>query len=529
MFKEKRVRLTLLFVFLILIFTNKIASQNENDSITYGIVQFNKQRYKMVQDNTEHATDYFEKGARHYLEKKDTIYHLYSIAHLADIKHRQGKFNQAFDLIWDALPLANDVSDKRPLLEIHQMLGILYQVYDKDSIAINHLKEGLNIAKEYTQIDSGYNRRLTSCYLDVAIQYNAMEQHNLAIKYLDSCYINHKSAERLHFVDGVYGQAYLKLREYSKAQSYLNGVIPFLEEKGNGFQTSISYHMGELKEVLNQPDSAKFYYKKSLYAIDSLEYNIKLKAKVLEALSQLYAKTNNNKIAYTYMQEAKTISDKLFHAQSALNKNLFEIKNKYKEDLVKKEEEILAKGKLLNMSNKAMFRLKMLVGILILFTFLVLFAIRQRHKMKQMVITREKNKAILYLKNKELTANALQIIEKETSVKELLKTIEEKDPLQFKVLSRKHKLSNKKIWDDFHLRFTQINSSFFDKLLQVYPDLTPTDLKHCALIKLNFDSKEMSHLLGISINSVHMARSRIRKKLNLKRKENLSNCLNKIL
>ncbi len=526
MLREKIVFIKAVLIFISL--ANTFFAQEENDSIAYHIDHFNKVRYKMVQDNLKHATNYFENAATYYLKKKDTIYHLYSVAHLSDIKHRQGKFNQAFDLIWDALPLANDIADKRPLLEIHQMLGILYQVYDKDSIALNHLKEGLKIAKDYTQIDSSYNRRLTSCYLDVAIQYNEMEQYNLAINYLDSCYINHETKERLHFVDGVYGQSYLALGNYKKAQYYFDGVIPFLEAKGNGFQTSVSYRLGELKEAYNQPDSAKYYYKKSLKAIDSLEYNIKLKPKVLEALSHLHAKTNQTDKAYEKMQKAKIISDSLFHAQSALNKNLFEIKNKYKEDLAKKEEELLNQNKLLTLSNKARFRLKLLIGVLILFTVIVLIAIKQRNKMKQMALNREKNQAILELKNKELTANALQIIEKESTVKDILKTIEEKAPQLAKTLGRKHKQSNKKIWDDFHLRFTEINSSFYDKILEMHPDLTPTDLKHCALIKLNFDSKEMSHLLGISINSVHMARSRIRKKLRLKRKQSLGNYLAKV-
>ena len=140
----------------------------------------------------------------------------------------------------------------------------------------------------------------------------------------------------------------------------------------------------------------------------------------------------------------------------------------------------------------------------------------------------EKNKTILSVKNKELTANALQIIEKEQLVKELLDEVKIKLPNSHKTFQNKYKQSSKKIWQDFHLRFTQINKGFYDQLLKQYPSLTPTDLKHCALIKLNFDSKEMSHFLGISVNSVHMARSRIRKKMNLKREENLNIFLNKI-
>ena len=60
------------------------------------------------------------------------------------------------------------------------------------------------------------------------------------------------------------------------------------------------------------------------------------------------------------------------------------------------------------------------------------------------------------------------------------------------------------------------------------PDLSAADLKVCALIKLNFTGKEMSHLLGISLGSVHVARHRLRKKMNLNRSDNLTNYINSI-
>lgn len=269
-----------------------------------------------------------------------------------------------------------------------------------------------------------------------------------------------------------------------------------------------------------------------LKAIDSLQNNLKLKPQVLEQLAQEYANKHDNRMAFNYMKQAKELSDSLFNMQSKQNKALFEIKNKYKEDLILKEQEISSKNQLLKVSNKAKFRLSMLLVVMVILAIVALFTVRLNAKMKRIAyakkLNEEKSEAILDIKNKELTANALQIIEKEQAVKELLETIMVKSPDTYKKLQRKYKKSNKKIWDDFHLRFTQTNDKFYQRLLEQYPDLTPTDLKHCALVKLNFDSKEMSHLLGISVNSVHMARSRIRKKMGLNRDVNLSNYLNNI-
>ena len=67
----------------------------------------------------------------------------------------------------------------------------------------------------------------------------------------------------------------------------------------------------------------------------------------------------------------------------------------------------------------------------------------------------------------------------------------------------------------------QINTSFYDSLNKKHDNLSRNELKLCALIKLNFSSKEMADILGVSPDSINKARYRLRKKLNLTRDENL--------
>ena len=288
--------------------------------------------------------------------------------------------------------------------------------------------------------------------------------------------------------------------------------------------------MRKLKEATNQIDSARYYYKKSLKAIDSLKTQRKLEPLVLEKLGLLYFKENDFENAFNCMQKSKTLGDSLFNTKSEQNKALFEIINSYNTTLIAKENQIIVQNQLLNLSNQARFRLKLLIGLLLLLASILIINFRMRNKMLRVAnekkLSEEKNQAILEIKNKELTAHALQIIEKEQAIKEVLDSIKEENPKTYKTFQRKHKQSNQKMWEDFNLRFTQTNDQFYRRLLQKFPDLTPNDLKHCALVKLNFDSKEMAQLLGISINSVHMARSRIRKKLGLKRADSLIGFLN---
>lgn len=517
-------------IFTIVPFTS--FSQDAKNDSAYKLEKFNKERYLMTQKSTKTAYNYFSNGAKYFLKKGDTINHLNCIAHLSDIEHRKGQFNNAFELIWEAMPLAEKISNKMPLVEFHQMLGILYQVYGKETIALKHTKIGLEISKKYSKVNKLYKKRLTSCYLDVAVQYVAMKEYDLAINYLDSCYFVDTSSTRLHFVDAIYSQVYLEKQNYKKAQEYLNGVTENFEMNGKVFQTATNYFQGRIKSAINEPEKAIFYYKKSLKAIDSLQNNLNLKPEVLEKLAFEYRKVNNSDQAFLCLKESKHLSDSLFNIQSKQNKILFEIKNKYKESLSLKEAQLNTQNKMLQLSNQSKFRLRLLIVILVLLVIILIITFRLHSKMKkasyEKLIQKEKSEAIIEVKNKELTTNALQLIEKEQAVSELMEAVMLNSPNLYNKFQTKYKKSNKKIWEDFHLRFTQTNDAFYNKLLISHPDLTSTDLKHCALIRLNFDSKEMSHLLGISINSVHMARSRIRKKLNLTREDSLSAYLGKI-
>ncbi|MEM6380985.1 MAG: helix-turn-helix transcriptional regulator, partial [Bacteroidota bacterium] len=63
---------------------------------------------------------------------------------------------------------------------------------------------------------------------------------------------------------------------------------------------------------------------------------------------------------------------------------------------------------------------------------------------------------------------------------------------------------------------------FYRHLKEKFPKLTQGDLKLCALIKLNFSSKDVAKLMGISVESVHTTRYRLRKKLGLQREDNLT-------
>ncbi len=141
----------------------------------------------------------------------------------------------------------------------------------------------------------------------------------------------------------------------------------------------------------------------------------------------------------------------------------------------------------------------------------------------------EKLEAELTHKSKELASATMMII----NHAEFLKSM--RSNIQSLILNGKLKrnegnnlmsminnnLTDEDEWNHFQDNFDLIHENFFRKLKERYQSLTPSDLKLCALLRLNYSSKEIGKMLNISIRGVEAARYRLRKKLALSETDNL--------
>lgn len=143
---------------------------------------------------------------------------------------------------------------------------------------------------------------------------------------------------------------------------------------------------------------------------------------------------------------------------------------------------------------------------------------QQRWKAQQM-------KNDLEDKEAQLSAMALQMYQKNELMKELKEKLEQAGSGAAgnevsKILNKG--LNQDQEWADFDTRFESINRNFYTRIKQHFPEISPNDLKICALIKLNLSIKEMAGILNISPDSVKTARYRLRKKLRLNTEDNLT-------
>jgi DNA-binding CsgD family transcriptional regulator len=142
----------------------------------------------------------------------------------------------------------------------------------------------------------------------------------------------------------------------------------------------------------------------------------------------------------------------------------------------------------------------------------------------------------LEFKNKELATNVMYLVRKNeliTSISEkLIKSKiafkKENQPIIDEIIRELQSTTDEDVWTDFEIRFQQVYNEFYNKLNEKVPNLTANEKKLCAFLRLNMSTKEISAITYQSVNSLTVARSRLRKKIGLETDESLISFLESI-
>ena len=143
----------------------------------------------------------------------------------------------------------------------------------------------------------------------------------------------------------------------------------------------------------------------------------------------------------------------------------------------------------------------------------------------------EKLEAEIEFKNTELATTVMNLVQKKEfllkikdelnklnkSGKETIETNELKKILRS--LTTDEKLNEE--WERFSIHFNKVHSNFLITLKEKYPELKAHELRLCSYLYMNLSSKEIAHLMSISVRGVEISRYRLRKKLQLNSDVNL--------
>lgn len=147
-------------------------------------------------------------------------------------------------------------------------------------------------------------------------------------------------------------------------------------------------------------------------------------------------------------------------------------------------------------------------------------------------LKQEKLQSEVNHKNKELALATMNLISKNefiAQIKNKIRSIEKKEDndkisreLQRLIKDIDRNLNHDADWQQFAYHFDQVHGDFLKRIKQDYTELTPQEIKLCAYLRMNMSTKEIANLLNISVRGVEVSRYRLRKKLQLETKINLS-------
>lgn len=155
------------------------------------------------------------------------------------------------------------------------------------------------------------------------------------------------------------------------------------------------------------------------------------------------------------------------------------------------------------------------------------------HKVNTENIKLEKE---IEFKRKEQMNIAISIIQKNQFLEKLKAKIDEiilkpaatsEELVQLKKLILDN-LSIDKERERFNIFINEVNTDFYLRLAKRTQGLSENEQRLAALIRLNLSSKEIASILNISTKSVEVNRHRLRKKMHLKREENLAELIRKL-
>jgi hypothetical protein len=242
-------------------------------------------------------------------------------------------------------------------------------------------------------------------------------------------------------------------------------------------------------------------------------------------LSELYKDMDQYKDAFYYHKVFKNVGDSLFDTRNKekiaqLEMTLmFEHENKINELQLEK--------------TRYKYFLMAFAIVSLSIVFILVYG-RLRIKIKHskieqenLILESQQLKKEIDFKNRELATNVMYLVKKNELInfisEKLLKAKsvfkkERQEVVQEIILELQSNIDTD-IWKTFEERFTAVHKEFYQKLNDRFPFLTENDKKLCALLRLNMSTKDIAAITHQNPHSIDVARTRLRKKMNLSNME----------
>jgi tetratricopeptide (TPR) repeat protein/DNA-binding CsgD family transcriptional regulator len=471
-----------------------------------------------------------------------------SYYHIGLTKLNLADYQESVDYVLKSLKIWNELDETANRWNSNELIGNVYIKMGNYSQALKYHRIALNIRQEnvLSAIKRGY--KISPVYkLGLAYSYNNIAEVYLDLKHYDSAYYYALKGYRLKTEENSIaskndvansevnlGNIYCALQKYDSAYLMLSkAAITYKELNNKSAYSEALFGLGVLNDKLKKYAKAKANYLDGLKTAKQVDdrYDVE---KGYKHLSDLYSTIKDYKKALIYHTLYTASKDSMLNVEN--QNKIDELQIKFGVD--KKEQEIAHQKNIIEQKKKQVFY-SLLISVLLLILAIIIIAfiiITKRQKEKILEKENENLQKELELKNKDLVCNVSKIYAKNQVINHVAHSLisssngfkQANQKLIRGIVNELKQNMDETGWKEFDIRFARVHENFYDELDKRFPNLTKTERKLCAMLKLGMSSKEIASITMIRSESVDTGRSRLRKKLGLKNDDNLFEFLNKL-
>jgi hypothetical protein len=331
------------------------------------------------------------------------------------------------------------------------------------------------------------------------------------------------------------GICYMEMGRYALANEYFLKALAVRTELGDvRGQAQVLNNLGKNQTNFGNFKEARNHFAQALALGRRIGSSASM-AISLESLSLVYDTLGDHKAALAAHREFKLLNDSSYSTESRLH--IARLEDAFRRDKEKKVFELETKRKDAENARQRAWNVA-LVGALffLLLTAFLLFAV-MRTRVRNSALEQEKLrlesekleaeqrilKESLEHKDRELTAKALFLLNKNELIAHIAERLlkaksafkEENQRIVQEIVRDLQASQDEHNWQEFEAHFTRVHSTFYHDLQERFPALTPNERKLCAFLRLNMSTKDISAITHQTVNSITVARSRLRKKLGI--------------
>ena len=462
-----------------------------------------------------------------------------SLRCLGEVYSSLGAYSLAADHLFQAADASQQAGDWRGLCETYNALGGLFYFTRQLEESIGYHQKALDLAQELRDDKlEGTTLGFIGHFYEKQLNYQlALEYQLKALKKLEQA----RDSVGLSTIYGHLGSISEDAGQYQEAFTYFWKAWQFSLLTGKDEERIIHLNnLGDVHRKQGQYAEAMKYTLEALELARRLGNSYQVKSSWRD-LSKIHADMGNFSLAHAYLDSAYELHETLFDQASA--NQLGRLQGLYEREQTQRELELLKQDQHLTRLTVVFLT----VGLLMLVVIAALIFRQQRLRNRQERVLHQAQQALtrqelensqlheLQLQREveahstQLSSHALSIVQKNNILKEIktrlshLKTQDKsvEKPLQELIQKIEEGFHFDEDWASFNNIFERVHPEFYRTLSERFPELTATEIRLCALIRLHLDPKDIASIMGISLDSLRVSRHRLRKSLGLSQGTNL--------